>query len=129
MARVRVDDGPLKFFFKNLLLYRMSNRPTLTTVLRRMGEFNTSLIARLKLPKKSIITRSRNEKKNGEKTVLNPKLGPLPGRVNSCHRVTFICRKKIFTQWNMKVVLPADTTFVQINRISTSGVMCVWKRL
>ena len=25
--------------------------------------------------------------------------------------------KKIFTQWNMKAVLPADTTFVQINRI------------
>ena len=24
--------------------------------------------------------------------------------------------KKIFTQWNMKVVLPADTFFVQINR-------------
>ena len=40
----------------------MRNRPTLTIVIRRVGEFNTSLIARLKLPKKSIITRSRLEK-------------------------------------------------------------------
>ena len=29
----------------------------------------------------------------------------------------FICCKKIFTQWNMKIVLPADTTFVQMNRM------------
>ena len=49
-------------FFKNLLSYRMRNSPTLTTLLRRVGEFNTSLIASLKLPKKSIITRSRQEK-------------------------------------------------------------------
>ena len=27
-----------------------------------------------------------------------------------------LAAKKIFTQWNVKVVLPADTTFVQINR-------------
>ena len=57
-----------------------NGRATLTTVLRRVGEFNTSLIARLKLPKKSIITRSRHEK-DEKKTFLNPQLGSLPGRV------------------------------------------------
>ena len=50
-------------FFQNSLSYRMRNRPMLTTVLRRVGEFNTSLIACLKLSKKLIITRSRQEKK------------------------------------------------------------------
>ena len=37
-------------FFQSLLSNRMRTRPALTTVLRRVGEFNTSLIARLKLP-------------------------------------------------------------------------------
>ena len=32
--------------------------------------------------------------------------------------------KKIFTQWNVKVVLPADTTFVQINRIPVELCVC-----
>ena len=60
----------------------MRNRPTLTTVLRRVGEFNTSLIARLKLPQKidynKIATRKKNEQK---KPFSNPKLDPLLGRV------------------------------------------------
>ena len=59
----------------------MRNRPTLTTVLRRVGEFNTSLIAHLKLPKKSIITRSQHEKNEKKNAVSNPQLGRLPGRV------------------------------------------------
>ena len=52
---------------------------TLTTALRRVGEFNTSLIARLKLPKKLIITRSRhekNEKKNHLESSTRPPSGP-----------------------------------------------------
>ena len=59
--------------FKNLLSYRMHKKPTLTTVLRRVGEFNTNLIARLKLPKKSIITRSRHEQnqKDNPSRILN----------------------------------------------------------
>ena len=32
--------------------------------------------------------------------------------------------KKIFTQWNVKVVLPADTTIVQINRIPAELCVC-----
>ena len=57
----------------------MRNKPTLTTVLRRVGEFNTSLIARLKLPKKSIITRSwheENEKKTRLESTTRPPSGP-----------------------------------------------------
>ena len=32
--------------------------------------------------------------------------------------------KKILTQWNVKVVLPADTTFVQINHIPVELCVC-----
>ena len=39
-------------FFQSLFSNRMRTRPSLTTVLRRVGEFNTSLIARLKLLRK-----------------------------------------------------------------------------
>ena len=42
----------------------MRNRPTLTTVIRRVGEFNTSLIARLKLPKKIDYNKIATRKKN-----------------------------------------------------------------
>ena len=58
----------------------MRNSTTLTTIQRHVGECNTSLIARLKLQTKSIITKSRHEK-DEKKTVSNPKLCPLPGRV------------------------------------------------
>ena len=59
----------------------MRNSTTQTTIQRHVGEFNTSLIARLKLSKKLIITRSRQEKSEQKKPVSNPKLGPLSGRV------------------------------------------------
>ena len=34
--------------------------------------------------------------------------------------------ENVFTQWNIKAVLPADTTFVQINRIPVE--LCVCRR-
>ena len=80
-TRARLHGGSLKkIFFQSLLSYRMRNRPTLTTVLRRVGEFNTSLIARLKLPKKSIITRSQQEKMQ-KKNRLESSTRPPSGRV------------------------------------------------
>ena len=41
-----------RIFFQSSFSNHMSARPPLTTVLRREGKFNTSLIARLKLPRK-----------------------------------------------------------------------------
>ena len=43
---------------------------------------------------------------------------------SSAGHYSFTAAKKIFTQWNVKVVLPADTTFVQINRIPVELCVC-----
>ena len=87
-----------KLFFQSLLSYRMRNRPTLTTVLRRVGEFNTSLIAHLKLPKKSII-QDRYTKKTKKKPVSNPQLGPLPGRVIILSEVNTHARMRLIKRF------------------------------
>ena len=61
----------------------MRTRPPLTTVLRRVSEFNTSLIARLKLPRKIDYNKIATTKKIKKKPVSNPQLGPFSGPSNN----------------------------------------------
>ena len=63
----------IRFFFQSLFSNLMHTRPPLTTVLRHVGEFNSSLIARLKLPRKTdynqiATTKKIKLKKNGVKS-------------------------------------------------------------
>ena len=56
----------------------------LAIIQRNVGKFNTSLVARLKLQKKLIITRSRQEKNEKKNTRLESSTRLPTGRVIDC---------------------------------------------
>ena len=73
----------------------MRTRPPLTTVLRRVGEFNSSLIARLKLPRKidynQIADNKKGKTNENKRLSQQPELGALTflrsfvaGKANFC---------------------------------------------
>ena len=80
---------------QSLFSNRMRTRPALTTVLRRVGEFNTSLIARLKLPKKIDYNHIATTRKETKKNISNLKLGSPTSRV-----IKKMCQQDRLAGWH-----------------------------